>query len=320
VSSELAGRRILITGGSGFIGRHVVSDLRDAGAVVRIVDLQPHPDPAVELVQGDIAEEDVLDAAFEGGVDGIVHLAAVTSVLRSIEHPATTYRTNVAGTQLLLEAGRAAGASALVFASTNAVTGPVDAPAISEAAALKPLTPYGATKAAAEMLMSAYTASYGLRCAILRLTNVYGPGMQAKDSIVARLMRAIRLRNTFEIYGDGTQVRDYVHAHDVTAAVRLGLLDERWAGPTVIGAGRSLSVLEVVDAVRRVTGAELDVTHGPARAGEMPAVIVDPSRAHERGWSPRYGLEDGLAGVWEEWSKLELDAVAAGVGAVGAPR
>ena len=320
MSSDLQGRRVLVTGGSGFIGRHVVADLRCAGASVRVVDLQPHPDPAVEIVRGDIAEEEVLQEALAGGIDAIVHLAAVTSVLRSLEHPDLTFRTNVAATHLLLELGRAAGARALVFASTNAVTGPMDAPAISEAALLRPLTPYGATKAAGEMLMSAYTASYELRCSILRLTNVYGPGMQAKDSIVARLMRAIRLGQTFEIYGDGTQVRDYVHAADVTAAVRLGLLDDAWAGPTVIGAGRSLSVLEVLDAVRQVTGAELEVTHGPARAGEMPAVIVDPARAQARGWRPQFSFEAGLAGVWEEWSQLDLDAVSAGVGAVGAPR
>ena len=158
----------------------------------------------------------------------------------------------------------------------------MDAPAIVETAQLRPLTPYGATKAAAEMLMSAYTASYGLRCACLRLTNVYGPGMQAKDSIVARLMRAIRLGRTFEIYGDGRQVRDYVHVSDVIAAVKLGLDHEDWKGPTVIGSGTSLSVLEVVDAVREVTGAEFTVEHGPARPGEMPAVIVDPSRRSRR--------------------------------------
>ena len=319
-SGGLAGQRILVTGGSGFIGRHVVSDLLGAGAHVRVVDLQPHSDPDVELVQGDIADGDVLDSALDGGFDGIVHLAAVTSVLRSLEHPEATYRTNVAATAGLLEAGRAAGARSLVFASTNAVTGPMEAPAITEAATLRPLTPYGATKAAAEMLMSAYTASYGVRCASLRLTNVYGPGMQAKDSIVARLMRAIRLGRTFEIYGDGRQVRDYVHAADVTAAVRLGLQDERWVGPMVIGAGRSLSVLEVIEAVRAVTGAELDVRHGSARAGEMAAVIVDPSKARAAGWQPRYTLEQGLEGVWEEWSRIDLDAVSAGVGAVGAPR
>jgi UDP-glucose 4-epimerase len=315
----LRGHRILITGGSGFIGRHVAQDLLAAGARVRILDLQPHPDPEVDMVQGDLADPDVLETAMEGGVDAIVHLAAVTSVLRSLEHPELTYRTNVAATATLLEAGRAAGAKALAFASTNAVTGTMDGSTISEAVPLRPLTPYGATKAAAEMVTSAYTHSYGLRCCPLRLTNVYGPGMQAKDSIVARLMRAIRLERTFEIYGDGRQVRDYVHAADVTAAVRLALSREDWNGPMVIGAGTSLSVLEVIDAVRRVTGAELSVRHGPARAGEMPAVIVDPSRARAAGWAPRFQFEEGLVGVWEEWSRVDIDAVLSGLGAVGTP-
>jgi UDP-glucose 4-epimerase len=318
--SGLAQRRILVTGGSGFIGRQVVADLTAAGAYVRVVDLQPHPDPQLDLVRGDIAEPEVLDAAFEGGFDGVVHLAAVTSVLRSLEQPELTYRTNVEGTHRVLEAARAAGVRSLAFASTNAVTGLTDAPAITEALPLGPLTPYGATKAAGEMLMSAYTASYGVRCAILRLTNVYGPGMQAKDSIVARLMRAIRLGNTFEIYGDGSQVRDYVHSLDVSAAMRLALSSELWSGPVVIGSGRSLSVLDVVDAVRRITGAEIEVRHGPPRAGEMPAVIVDPSRARAAGWSPQFSFEDGLAGVWQEWSQIDLDAVSAGVGTVGAPQ
>jgi UDP-glucose 4-epimerase len=317
----LAQRRVLVTGGSGFIGRRVVADLTAAGAQVRVVDLQPHPDPQVDIVLGDIADPEVLDAAFEGGFDGVVHLAAVTSVLRSMEQPELTYRTNVEGTYRLLEGARGAGVRALAFASTGgAITGPTSAPAITENLPLAPLTPYGATKAAGEMLMSAYTASYGLRCTALRFTNVYGPGMQAKDSIVARLMRAIRLGNTFEIYGDGTQVRDYVHSFDVSAAVALALSSEVWSGPVVIGSGRSLSVLEVIDAVRQVTGADIDVRHGPARAGEMPAVIVDASRAKAGGWSPQWSFEDGLAGVWEEWSQIDLDAVSAGVGTVGAPR
>jgi UDP-glucose 4-epimerase len=316
----LSGRRVLVTGGSGFIGRHVVSELSGAGAQVRVVDLKPHPDPAVDIVQGDIVDREVLDAAFEGGFDSVVHLAAITSVLRSLEHPELTYRTNVLGTTGLLEAARAAGVTSLAFASTNAVVGPMASPAITEADRLRPLTPYGSTKAAGEMLMSAYTASYGVRCTAVRLTNVYGPGMQAKDSIVARLMRAIRLGGTFEIYGDGQQVRDYVHAHDVVAAMRLALVDERWSGPVVIGSGRSLSVLEVVDAVRDVTRSEIDVRHGPAKQGEMPAVIVDNSHARASGWSPRYErFEEGLEGVWQEWSQIDLNAVAAGSGAVGVP-
>jgi UDP-glucose 4-epimerase len=309
--SDLKGRRVLVTGGSGFIGRQVVSAFRGDGAQVRVVDLQPHPDPEVDIIIGDIADPAVMERALDGGFDSIVHLAAVTSVLRSVEQPELTFRTNVIGTNTVLAAGRAAGVTSLAFASTNAVTGPMTAPKISEAAVLNPLTPYGSTKAAGEMLMSAYTASYGLRCACIRLTNVYGPGMQAKDSIVARLMRAIRLGTTFEIYGDGTQVRDYVHVTDVVEAMRLGLLSDEWAGPVVIGSGISLSVLEVLDAVREVTGAELSVRHGPAKPGEMPAVIVDPSRALDGGWRPRFPtLEAGLVGVWDEWRKAEIEAPA----------
>jgi UDP-glucose 4-epimerase len=210
---------------------------------------------------------------------------------------------------------RAAGVSALVFASTNAVTGPMLDPAITERSSLRPLTPYGATKAAGEMMMSAYTAVYGIRCTALRLTNVYGPGMQAKDSIVARLMRAIRLDNTFEVYGDGLQVRDYVHVADVVSAMEIALTNASWSGPIVIGAGTSLSVLDVVDEVRRVSGAALPVTHGPARPGEMPAVIVDPARAHGSGWSPQFDFTTGVTGVWEEWRDMEIEGALAFLGA-----
>jgi UDP-glucose 4-epimerase len=305
--AALVGSRVLVTGGSGFIGRHVVATLMAAGAYVRVVDLQPHPDPEVDVVEGDLAEREVLEAALEGGFDSIVHLAAVTSVLRSLEHPELTFRTNVAATAGLLEEARAAGVSSLVFASTNAVTGPMEEPSITERATLQPLTPYGSTKAAAEMLMSAYTASYGIRCTYLRLSNVYGPGMQAKDSIVARLMRAIRLGTTFEVYGDGRQVRDYVHVSDVVQAIMLALTNERWSGPMVIGSGESMSVLDVLDQVRRVSGAPLPVRHGPAKAGEMPAVIVDPSRARAAGWAPRFNFTRGVAGVWQEWARADIE-------------
>jgi UDP-glucose 4-epimerase len=135
--------------------------------------------------------------------------------------------------------------------------------------------------------------------------------MQAKDSIVARLMRAIRTGGTFEIYGDGRQVRDYVHVSDIVAAMRLALVDESWRGPTVIGSGTSLSVLEVVDAVEKVSGTSISVRHGAAKPGEMPAVIVDNSRARAAGWTPRYDLASGLEGVWDEWSTADLAVLAA---------
>jgi UDP-glucose 4-epimerase len=304
---DLAGRRVLVTGGSGFIGRHVVAALSRAGADPRVVDLIAHPDPSVEIVRGDIAERSVLDAAIEGA-SAIVHLAAVTSVLGSLRDPEGTYRTNVAGTHTVLEAAREAGVESLAFASTNAVVGEIEGGLIDESAIPRPLTPYGASKAAAEMLMSAYSAAYGVRCACLRLTNVYGLGMQAKDSIVARLMRAIRLGQGFEIYGDGEQVRDYVNVSDVSRAMLDALVNEDWQGPIVIGTGTSLSVLEVVEAVRRVSGADFEVRHGPAKPGEMRAVVVDNSRARAAGWTPQFDLAGGLVGVWDEWSRADVEA------------
>src|ERR1700753_1435384 len=118
--SDLSGRRVLVTGGSGFIGRHVVSQLTAGGAQVRVVDLQAPPHPSADLGQGDIADRDVLAEAFQGGFDSIVHLAAVTSVLKSLEEPDRTFATNVAGTHALLEAGRAAGVTSREVASTKA--------------------------------------------------------------------------------------------------------------------------------------------------------------------------------------------------------
>ncbi len=307
--SDLSGRRVLVTGGSGFIGRHVVRALTATGAGVRVIDLVPHPEPSVDIVIGDIAEPEALQRAYDGGMDSVVHLAAVTSVLKSIEEPEKTFRTNVIGTNAVLEGAKAAGVGSLAFASTNAVTGPMTTPKISESLALNPLTPYGSTKAADEMLMSAYTAVYGVRCAPIRLTNVYGPGMQAKDSIVARLMRCIRLGTEFEVYGDGSQIRDYVHAEDVMQAMVLALTSAEWSGPMVIGSGESLSVLEVISAVEEVSGHKIAFRHGPAKAGEMPAVVVDPAKAHAAGWSPRYPtLASGLVGVWEEWKNAEVKA------------
>jgi UDP-glucose 4-epimerase len=308
---DLTGRRVLVTGGSGFIGRHVVAELTASGAAVRVIDLLPHPDPTVDIVVGDIADPTALERAFDGGMESIIHLAAETSVLKSIERYEETFHTNLVGTNAILDAGRAAGVTSLSFTSTNAVTGPMTAPKIAEDQPLNPLTPYGSTKAAGEMLMSAFTAVYGMRCACVRLTNVYGPGMQAKDSIIARLMRCIRLGTEFEVYGDGSQIRDYVHAQDVMAALVLGLTDDAWKGPMIIGSGQSLSVLDVIKAVEQVTGHQIAFHHGPGKLGEAPAVVVDTSKAQAAGWLPHYPtLLEGLPGVWDEWATAEIKAPA----------
>jgi UDP-glucose 4-epimerase len=199
---------------------------------------------------------------------------------------------------VLLELSRGSGVGQFVLASTNAVVGDVGASTITADLPLRPLTPYGATKAAGEMLLSAYSGSYGLSTAALRFTNVYGPGMSHKDSFVPRLMRAALTGTGVRVYGDGLQRRDLVYIDDVVAAILLAL-DNGFDGRAIVGSGSSVSVLELVEAVRSVTGSPIPAEHVDAPAGEMPAVVVDVSASAEAlGYKPTVSLADGLSRTW----------------------
>lgn len=304
-----AGSRVLVTGGRGFIGMTVTRALREAGAQVTVADLQPHPDPDVHSVVGDLRDPAVAEAAVTGDLTGIVHLAAVTSVLKSKQDPAGTYHANVDVTARLLELARRRGVDRFLLASTNAVVGDVGQTVISEDTPLRPLTPYGATKAACEMLLSGYTASYGIAGSALRLTNVYGPAMRHKDSFVPRLMRAAASGQEVQIYGDGRQRRDLIHVHDVAQAVLLAF-EQRLTGSMIVGAGHSVSVLDLLDAARQATGTPLPARHVDAKPGEMPAVVVDITRARSLGFTPSVSLPDGLATVWGEFTAAPTAAAA----------
>jgi UDP-glucose 4-epimerase len=303
--------RVLVTGGSGFIGRHVVNALLDEGADVTVADKRAFPgkvsrgDDAggrVRMVIGDLCDPSVVAEAVRPGTDAIIHLAALSRVLQSIENPAATHRVNVDVTAALLEQARSRGVGTFLFASTNAVTGNAGRVTIDEQVPLRPLTPYSATKAAAEMLIGAYASCYGMTGCSLRFSNVYGPGMQDKDSFVPRLMRAARDGAGVQVYGDGTQVRDLVHVDDVVAGM-FAAWRASHSGPLILGAGESVSANDMVDAARVVTGADIPVEHVPPKPGEMPAVIVDISAARALGYTPAYDLKSGLSTVWPEFSE-----------------
>jgi len=293
--------RVLVTGGAGFIGRRLVRALTAAGHEVAVVDLRPYAGDGVEMVTDDIRDDAVLARAVRPGTDTIIHLAAITSVVDSIDDPVGTYRTNVAATASLLELARTTGVTTFLLASTNAVVGNVGDETITERSPLRPLSPYGATKAAAEMLLSCYAGVYGMTTCAMRFSNVYGPGMQQKDSFIPRLMRAARDGKGVQVRGDGSMVRDVVHVDDVVqgilAAWRAGHI-----GPVILGSGQSVSVMDMVEAARSVTGAPLPVEHVPVGPGEMPAVLLDTSVARGLGYVPGYDLKSGLATVWPEFA------------------
>ncbi|HWW43483.1 MAG TPA: NAD-dependent epimerase/dehydratase family protein [Acidimicrobiia bacterium] len=290
---------VLVTGGAGFIGTAVLRALSAGEHTVRVVDRSRPRDASVTSIVGDLRDPEVRCAAVTEATGTIVHLAAATSVVGSISDPARVFDDNVAVTAALLELARVRGVRRFVLASTNAVVGSAADGVITERSPLGPLTPYGGTKAACEMLLSSYGGSYDLAPCALRFTNVYGVGMRNKDSLVARLMRAALSGATLQVYGDGGQRRDFIHVTDVAAAVRLAV-ERAWTGTVVVGSGTSSSVLELVDAVRRVSGTELPVEHVPARDGEMRAVDVDITRARGLGFEPRMPLDDGLASLWAE--------------------
>jgi UDP-glucose 4-epimerase len=311
VGAEIDGR-VLITGGCGFIGRAVVAAFQRMGAPIAVVDRQlpDGPRDGVTHIVGDLRDADIRDEAVAPGTVGIVHLAASTSVLRSVERPTQAYADNVAVTQELLELARIRGVSRFLLASTNAVVGDVGTATITEQLPLQPLSPYGATKAACEMLLSGYTGAYGLSTCALRFSNVYGPGMVHKDSFVPRLMRAALTGSTVRIYGDGTQRRDLVHVDDVVRGVLLGW-ESRHTGSVIIGSGLSVSVLELVGTVRRVTGRPLPTEHVAAQGSEMPAVVLDLSHSADTiGYRPTVELADGLTSTWR-YFRDEVGAVTA---------
>jgi UDP-glucose 4-epimerase len=297
--------RVLVTGASGFIGSALVAELRAQRAEVFVADLVPFPDRSVPGVVGDLRDPDTLAAALSFSPETIFHLAARTSVLQSVKDPQGVYEVNVDLTQRLLEGARKIDVASFVFASSNAVVGETDGAIIDETTTMRPLTPYGATKAAAEMLCSAYAESYGLTACAVRFTNVYGHGMGGKDTFVVRLMRAAARQHPIRIYGDGLQERDYLYVEDAISAL-LRAASSSLKGPLTVGTGISTSVVEVCRLASTAIGLPITAVHTEAPAGEMRAVRVDISKARALGYAPTVRLREGLVRTWDALQS-ELD-------------
>jgi UDP-glucose 4-epimerase len=303
-------RRVLITGGAGFIGSHVADAFVRAGDEVTVVDDLSRGDraqvpPAAAFHELDVGSVGAARLVREGRFDVLCHLAAQMDVRRSVADPMVDARINIEGSLNLLEAIRAAHARPRVlFASTGgAVYGDLAPPPVGEGAAKDPQSPYGVAKLSVEHYLAYYGRVHGLETLALRLANVYGPRQDphGEAGVVAIFCARMLEGEACTVFGDGGQTRDYVYVADVARAFELAAraplppaagLDARAVN---IGTGVETDVLALADALGRAAGTRWRVVHAPARAGEQrrSAVRIDAA-ARALGWRPAVALADGL--------------------------
>jgi UDP-glucose 4-epimerase len=296
--------RVIVTGGAGFIGSHVVDALAARGDDVLALDdlskgRRERVNEAAELAALDIRDAALMDEAFRSfRPDVCFHLAAQADVRVSVDDPALDADVNVIGTIRVLEAARATEAQ-VVFSSTGgAMYGECERPA-RETDPAQPLAPYGTSKLAAEEYLAMYNRLHGTNHVALRYGNVFGPRQDphGEAGVVAIFFGRLASGETPKIFGDGRQTRDYVYVGDVAAAT----LAAAGHSPGVfnVGTGAETSVVELFDACRRVSGVDVEPEYAPARLGELQRSFLDPDLAErELGFRAQTSLDEGLAETW----------------------
>lgn len=295
--------RVLVTGGAGFIGSHLVEGLLGAGHEVAVVDdlstgRRENVGDGLSFFQVDIRDGDELRRVFTDFRPQVVyHLAAQTSVRRSTQWPALDAAVNVVGSVNVLEASVRHGVRKVVYASSGgAVYGEPEYLPVTEDHPVRPLSPYGLSKYTVEGYLRLYGEMHGLRYSILRYPNVYGPRQDpyGEAGVVAIFSRCLLAGESPTVFGDGRQTRDYVYVSDVVSASLL-CLDRGDGGIYNLGWGREVSVLELLGELRQVLGTDIPPRHDAPRPGEVRRICLDASRAaSELGWQPRVPLSEGL--------------------------
>lgn len=300
-------RRVLVTGGAGFVGATLVRRLVGSGHSVRVYDNYSTGDASylagvdAELVEGDIRDVAALDAAM-AGMQAVVHLAAAGSVVKSVADPVTNFDVNVTGTFRVLDAARRAGVERTVQASTGGALIGDATPPVSENSLPKPISPYGASKLAGEGYAHAFAKAYGLRTVALRFANVYGPWSAGKQGAMTLFFRAIQAGEPLVIYGDGSSSRDYTHVDDISRALELAL-DGDIPGGTVlhIASGVETTVAELADLCRAAADQpDHPVAYRPRRPGEVDRNFASYDLAQKMlGYAPSITREDGIRRTWQ---------------------
>jgi nucleoside-diphosphate-sugar epimerase len=298
---------VLVTGGAGFIGSHLVEALLRRGERVRVFDNfstgrhenVKHLHDDIELIEGDLRDFDAVRRAV-AGVEVVFHQAALASVQRSVDDPMTTNAVNVTGTLHVLMAARDAGVRRVVFASSSSVYG--DTPTLPkvETQAPQPLSPYAVSKLAGEQYCMAFSVVYGLPSIALRYFNVFGPRQDPHSEYAAVIPRFIdRMVRGLPpiIYGDGLQSRDFTYIENVVDA-NLAAADAPASCSTVfnVGAGERTSLLDLAAQINHVLGCRLTPEHHPPRAGDVRHSLASIEAIGQTlGYAPRITLAEGLA-------------------------
>jgi UDP-glucose 4-epimerase len=299
-------KQILVTGGCGFVGANLVPLLLASGAYrVRVLDNESvgrfgdllEFGSRVEFVAGDIRDSGVVAKALDG-VDAVVHLAAEISVADSVSQPWRNFENNVIGSLQLLEAMRRAGIRRFINASSGgAILGEAQPP-VHERMPAAPLSPYGASKLAVEGYCSAYQSSFGFETVSLRFANVYGPRCQRSAGVIALFLRALLKGSPICVYGDGSQVRDFVYVDDVCEGI-LAALKGRESGVFQLGSGVPTTLTQLLEQMSQVAERRFEIRFAPQRPGEVQSSFCDLSLARDRlGWKPKTELALGLRKTW----------------------
>ena len=302
--------RILVTGGAGFIGSHLVEKLLSLGHNVAILDdFNDFYDPQIKRQNIAAVAKDVaihhLDLRDSGAVrnlfhrekfEAIAHLAARAGVRPSIQNPQLYYDTNVDGTLHLLDAARVTGVERFIFASSSSVYGNSKSVPFSEDRQLiQTLSPYGATKIAGEFLCSTYSHLYGMRVVALRYFTVYGP-RQRPDLAIHQFTRRIHAGKPIDQFGDGTTRRDYTYIDDIIQGTMAAL---KYDGPMFdifnLGENETIQLRDLIAGIENALGEKAKINRLPEQPGDMPVTYADISKARELlGYNPSTRLSDGL--------------------------
>jgi UDP-glucose 4-epimerase len=293
--------RVLITGGSGFIGSHLSKTLREMGQATRILDLKPPSFPA-DYLMGDIRSSASLSRAFEG-MDAVVHLAALTSVEDSIKRPADYFNTNVTGTINVMRACHDRGVRRFVHISSAAVYGdPLELP-LRETSPVSPKSPYGETKLASEFCVRSFCGSYGLENVILRIFNAYGPDqpLNQYSGVINSFIENIRKGKPPVIFGDGRQSRSFIHVGDVARAIQLALESKVSGEIFNIATNNPVTIEDLAQMILRLSGrTDLQPIYGKPRPGDIRHSYAELTKARKvLGFNAEIPLEDGLKELLE---------------------